>query len=126
MKYSKYRLAKLEGSKWNDISALLGERGITSSGKIGAGFALGLVALVAYTIPSEEAGTIPPFAPLFLVVGFGFGIFAYFSQWVLGLILSGVSTKILPHRDQTFRESGKLLAALKQLYTKWKNHDYRS
>ena len=119
VKYSKYRLTELKRTKWNNISALLSEQGITAWGKIGAGLALGLLILIVYGISTEEARTLPPFTPLFLVAGFGFGISVYFFQWALGATLSGLSEKVVPPLKQ-------LYTRLKQLYTRWKNHDYRS
>lgn len=124
--YSEYRLTKVEGSTWNNQNALLRVASMTLCGLLGGGIALWGIAMIAIDHYSDEELLIVPFAPLFLVVGFGFGVFAYFFLWVLGLILSYLSPRTKTLRGEAFREAGKLTATLKQLYQNWKSHDYRS
>ena len=125
VRYSKYRLAKVEGSKWNNIHAILRVEGITVCGQIGGGVALTILLIVVFSAANDGELIIVPLAPLLLVIGFGFGALAYFSFWALGLILSYLSPRTKPLADKTFRMAGKLTATLKKQYNNWKNHDYR-
>jgi hypothetical protein len=117
IKYSEYRLTKVEGLAWSNHTAVRRVRIMTASGLLGGGLFLGVVAIIAFTIHGNEFGPVP-FAPLFVAIGFGLGVITYFVLWAIGYFIPG--------RDKVITETGKLTITLKQLYQKWKSHDYRS
>ena len=121
IKYSEYRLTKVEGVAWCNQTAVRRVRFMTVCGLLGVG--LMLVQLVDFAFSTNRYIPDPIeviVLPIGGVIGYGFGVISYFFLWILFYL----TPKSKPSRDKAIKAAGKFNTSLNQLYQKWKNHDY--